>query len=185
MSIQSECIWLRENMCYWPLICLRCVSLFFKWSPYLQGLFLCYTYKQILIPCLCIKFHKSLVWVPIWVAEGLYLVPISLKFGSLFLSSQVPNSFAHSEWCIWRVCVFISFSSRPIHDSCMWGNRAWVDISTSISKGLPCTKKYLWTRSIFGQVSNGNSTMELCFARHSNAKLLDCRVWVNAWIVEH
>jgi len=31
-------------------------------------------------PCLGIKFHKSPVWVPIWVAEGPYWVSISLKF---------------------------------------------------------------------------------------------------------
>ena len=41
---------------------------------------------------LAFNFHLRF-WVLILVADGPYLVPISLKFGSLFLSSQVPNSF--------------------------------------------------------------------------------------------
>ena len=50
---------------------------------------------------LAFNFHLRF-WVLILVADGPYLVPISLKFGSLFLSSQVPNSFAHSA-AAWKV----------------------------------------------------------------------------------
>ena len=42
--------------------------------------------------CLCVKFHKSLFWVPILDAGGPYWVPISQKVGSLFQSLGVPNS---------------------------------------------------------------------------------------------
>ena len=47
--------------------------------------------------CLCVKFHKSLFWVPILAAGGPYWVPISQKVGSLFQSLGVPISFGDSE----------------------------------------------------------------------------------------
>ena len=57
--------------------------------------------------CICtvgkwvpIQFHKSPVWLPILVAKGPYCIKMwvltSLRFGSQFPSSQVPNSFPHS-----------------------------------------------------------------------------------------
>ena len=41
-----------------------------------------------------IQFYKSLIWVPI-LAKGPYLVPIWLKFGSLFQCLQVPIRFCY------------------------------------------------------------------------------------------
>ena len=46
--------------------------------------------------CLHVKFHKSLFWVPILAAGGLYWVPISQIFGSLYQSMEVPISFGDS-----------------------------------------------------------------------------------------
>ena len=46
---------------------------------------------------LCVKFHKSLFWVPILAAGGPYWVPISQKVGSLFQSLGVPISLCDSE----------------------------------------------------------------------------------------
>ena len=46
--------------------------------------------------CLCVKFHKSLFWVPILAAGGPYWVPISQKAGSLFQSLGVPISSGDS-----------------------------------------------------------------------------------------
>ena len=51
-------------------------------------------------PMWCIQFQKSPVWLPILVAKGPYCIKMwvltSLRFGSQFPSSQVPNSFPHS-----------------------------------------------------------------------------------------
>ena len=52
--------------------------------------------------CLLVKFHNSLVWVPILTAGGPYWVPISQKvgslpIGSLFQSLEIPISFGDSE----------------------------------------------------------------------------------------
>ena len=52
--------------------------------------------------CLRVKFHKSLVWVPILAAGGPYWVPISPKklvpIGSVFQSLGVPICFRHSAY---------------------------------------------------------------------------------------
>ena len=86
MSIQSRLnstLW--ENMCYWPLICLWGVSLV-KMVFIFAGTVFVLNFCQILYfdPCWLIIFHKSPVWVPIWVAEGPYFINIWPKwFGSL------------------------------------------------------------------------------------------------------
>ena len=47
-------------------------------------------------PCLRVKFHKSLFWVPILAAGGPYWVPISPKNGSISQSLGVPISYTVS-----------------------------------------------------------------------------------------
>ena len=49
-------------------------------------------------PCLPVKFHKSLFWVPILAAGGPYWVPILQKVGSLFQNLDVPISFRNSDF---------------------------------------------------------------------------------------
>ena len=44
----------------------------------------------------CVKFHKSLFWVPILAAGGPHWVPISQKVRSLFQNLGVPISFGDS-----------------------------------------------------------------------------------------
>ena len=72
-----------------------------KWlgyQMYSSSICICTVGKR--VPMWCIQFQKSPVWLPVLVAKGPYCikiwVPTSLRFGSLFPSSQVPNSFPHS-----------------------------------------------------------------------------------------
>ena len=47
--------------------------------------------------CLCVKFHKSLFWVLILAAGGLYFTKKWVPIGSLSQSLGVPNCFGDSD----------------------------------------------------------------------------------------
>ena len=75
-----------------PRLALHCYYTNMLWSDASQVILLAN-----FVFFLCVKFHKSLFWVPILAAGGPYWVPISQKVGSLFQSLGVPISLCDSE----------------------------------------------------------------------------------------
>ena len=93
--------WLNScEECQLSLMCtLLDLSVMSKFLNYycFMALVLCYTAGKFdFYLCLCVKFHKSSLQVPIFTAEGPYFIKSWVPIGSLLLSLEVPISFRHS-----------------------------------------------------------------------------------------